>query len=287
MVSRFANDTAVTPLGVTPLGAGRYGATIDRGWWIVRGPNGGYVAAIVLRAMQESVADASRHARSLTVHFTAPPVEGPAEVHTTVERQGRSVTTISARLVQAGRTCALAVGAFSDAWPGPEVHDRSRPQAPPPEECVPNQRVTPAEQINGESVPGFNPPALLERYDMLWAFGTPPGAPGNEALAGGWIRFADAQLVDACAAAAIADAWLPPIFSRVAQPMVVPTIDLTVHFRSQLPLADSASDDWVLCMFRTTVVQEGFLEEDGEIWSRDGRLIAQSRQLAVAMPFTP
>jgi len=34
-------------------------------------------------------------------------------------------------------------------------------------------------------------------------------------------------------------------------------------------------------VFRTRVVHEGFLEEDGEIWSRDGRLLAQSRQLAI------
>ena len=120
---------------------------------------------------------------------------------------------------------------------------------------------------------------------MRWAIGAPPRTDGDQAVAGGWIRFADPQTVDAFAAAAIADAWIPPIFSRVAEPMVVPTIDLTVHFRSTLPLPGAADDDWLLCMFRTTVVQEGFLEEDGEIWSRDGRLIAHSRQLAVAMPF--
>lgn len=274
MISRFARDTAVTALG-----DGRYEANIDRGWWIVRGPNGGYVAAIVLRALAVAVDDESRHPRSLTVHYTAPPVEGPAEVHTTIERKGRSITTASARLVQDGRTCAFAIGAFSDAWPGPEVQDRSRPVAPPPEKCKPQAPRPPGDTSQ------FAPPPLIARYDMRWAIGAPPRTDGDQAVAGGWIRFSDPQRVDAFAAAAIADAWVPPIFSRVAQPMVVPTIDLTVHFRSRLPLLESADDDWLLCMFRTTVVQEGFLEEDGEIWSRDGRLIAHSRQLAVAMPF--
>ena len=46
-VSRFSTDTAVRSMG-----AGCYAADIDRGWWIERGPNGGYLAAIVLRAIQ-------------------------------------------------------------------------------------------------------------------------------------------------------------------------------------------------------------------------------------------
>jgi hypothetical protein len=33
--------------------------------------------------------------------------------------------------------------------------------------------------------------------------------------------------------------------------------------------------------FRTRTAREGFLEEDGEIWSADGTLLAQSRQLAI------
>ena len=40
MPSRFDTDTAVTPLG-----DGVYDARIDAGWWIERGPNGGYIAA--------------------------------------------------------------------------------------------------------------------------------------------------------------------------------------------------------------------------------------------------
>ena len=45
-VARFDADTAVVPLG-----GGRFGACMDRGWWIERGPNGGYVAAVILRAL--------------------------------------------------------------------------------------------------------------------------------------------------------------------------------------------------------------------------------------------
>lgn len=46
MTSRFERDTAVSAAG-----GGSYDATIDPSWWILRGPNGGYLAAIVARAV--------------------------------------------------------------------------------------------------------------------------------------------------------------------------------------------------------------------------------------------
>ena len=76
--TRFDRDTALTPLG-----DGRYAGRIDTGWWIERGPNGGYIAAIVLRGLALAVGDPERTPRSLTVHYLAPPREGPCEMHTT------------------------------------------------------------------------------------------------------------------------------------------------------------------------------------------------------------
>ena len=55
----------------------------------------------------------------------------------------------------------------------------------------------------------------------------------------------------------------------------------TIHFREPLR-SDEAGP--VLVRFTTIVVAEGFVEEDGEIWSEDGRLLAQSRQLALVLP---
>src|SRR5262245_19362594 len=82
--SRFDTDTALSPLG-----NGKYAGRIDRGWWIMVGPNGGYVAAILLRALLLEIADAARAPRSLTIHYLRPPVEGPIEVHVTLDRVGR------------------------------------------------------------------------------------------------------------------------------------------------------------------------------------------------------
>jgi acyl-CoA thioesterase len=112
-----------------------------------------------------------------------------------------------------------------------------------------------------------------------------PGPAADRAVAGGWIRLPEQQPIDAMVAAAITDAWMPPVFSKVDEMIAVPTVDLTIHFRTALPLAALAPDDFVLAVFRTNVIADGFLEEDGEVWAPDGTLIAQSRQLAVVLPF--
>jgi hypothetical protein len=46
MSDRFDRDTALEAIG-----DGAYRARIDHGWWVARGPNGGYVAALMLRAL--------------------------------------------------------------------------------------------------------------------------------------------------------------------------------------------------------------------------------------------
>jgi acyl-CoA thioesterase len=58
----------------------------------------------------------------------------------------------------------------------------------------------------------------------------------------------------------------------------VPTLELTVQLRGQLP----RGGDWALGRYRTRLARQGFMEEDAEIFSRDGELLAQSRQLALA-----
>ena len=47
------------------------------------------------------VGDADRHARSLTIHYLAPAVEGPAQLTVITERSGRMVSYLSARLPRA------------------------------------------------------------------------------------------------------------------------------------------------------------------------------------------
>jgi acyl-CoA thioesterase len=125
---------------------------------------------------------------------------------------------------------------------------------------------------------------MRDRYEQRWALGSLPFTNATQAVAGGWIRLNPAEgvaPVDHVLVAALTDAWTPPIFARVDQRVGVPTIDLTVHFRAPLPAADAG---WFLVVFRSQMAADGFVEEDGEVWTPDGRLLAHSRQLALILP---
>jgi acyl-CoA thioesterase len=184
-----------------------------------------------------------------------------------VERLGRGLSTVSARLHQDGRDCVLALAALGVDRPGPSFDDQRFPDVPAPD-AVPRPPAG-----SGIAIP------FRDRFDTRPAIGGNPFVAGSQALTGGWIRTVDDDPVDEVVVAALTDAWPPAVFSRVEVPVGVPTIDLTIHFR-QPP---SGEPGWSLVRFTTKLAEAGYLEEDGEVWSADGRLLAQSRQLAVVL----
>jgi len=267
-VHRFDRDTQVERVS-----SGLYRGAFDPGWWIVDGPNGGYMASVILRAMQAEVDEPERAPRSLNVHYASRPREGPIDIHARVERKGRSLSTISARVEQEGRLIALALAALSKPRAGAAFQHANLPAEVLPPDRSQLRRPTP----DGPAIP------MHDRLEMRLATGDRPWAGGERARIVGWIRLAEGpRPLDALLAATYADAFPPSLFA-IAQPGervgAVPTIDLNVHFRAPLPHPGLREDDFVLAAFQTQVLADGFLEEDGEIYAPDGTLLVQSRQL--------
>jgi acyl-CoA thioesterase len=257
--SAFLRDTAVESLG-----GGSYRAHVSAEWFTPRGANGGFLAAIVLRAMLAEEHDAQRAPRSLTLHYLRPPAEGDVQISVTAERRGRQVTTYSARMEQDGRVCVLAIAALSLDFESSLAYGPQMPDVAPP---------------NGlRSREGDDTlPPIARRFATQGAVGYAPFSGGPEALTGGWIAFAgdEPSPLDAPALALLSDAWLPSMFVLVQDFIGVPTIDLTIHFRARTEGRTGPA----LAIFRSRTSAEGFFEEDGELWSEDGTLLAQSRQL--------
>jgi acyl-CoA thioesterase len=261
----FDDDTALAPDGDN-----RWQGRLAEGWDTPRGPLGGYVLALMLRGFELAVADPQRTARSVTAHFLRAPAVGPISVTVSVVRKGRSLSTLSGRLEQDGRLIALGLAAYSKPWESPVLDEAPMPEVEPPDEARP--------PFGGEFRPD-QPPPFTQRLTMQHRFGEPPFSGADRAETGGWLGLCDRRPLDSLVIALLADAWFPAPWPRLDELAPAPTIDLTIHFRTPLPLPDSL----LLGRFRTSLVRDGFFEEDGELWAPDGTLVAQSRQLALLL----
>ena len=265
MTTRFDKDTALRPAG-----DGVYEGRVDGAWRIVRGANGGHMAAIVLRAMMLAD-DSERTPRTLTVHFTrAPKDDTDIRVAVATERTGRTMSTMTARMEQEDKLVAVGLASFSSARRGPEFAEISMPEVPPPDSL---------EQVTDR--PDF---PFGRHFDFRRALGPEPGERSDTAEHGVWMRLREPQLPDYPLVTQLCDAWAPAVFARLGEGgggAGVPTVEMTYHFREMLPQEGARPDDWYLGVFKTTLARSGFIEEDGWLWSRAGRLLAQSRQLAI------
>ncbi len=278
---------------VEPLGDGRFLADVDLNWSAPTAANGGYVAAMVVRAI-ELQADpfGQRRLRSLTLHYLRPAGAGPLELQVELVREGRRISNVAVRGIQNGRAVLSALAALAV----PDIPAAATWQPAPPE-------VAPAPPRGAPSLPpdrwrrderdhwlGHVPgtPSIFQRMRFAPRFGGIPLsgrelAPGAGPETGGWISLPEPHPIDAAYVALLADVWWPPGFEPLDRPAVAPTIDLTIHFRADIPPA-GLPDQPVLGWYRSSAARDGLVEEDGLLFLRDGTLLAHSRQLAIFMP---
>lgn len=232
-------------------------------WFVGRGPNGGFLAAVAARAAE---AAAGRPLRSLSLHFVAAPAVGPLDVIVALEREGRSYSAAALRIEQDGRPMTLGLATLGEL---PEEGAERVATAMPDAKPLAETRPVPFAEA------GI--PAFMRNYDMRWALESEGSVPGS----GGWIRTTEPRALDAPLVAAMTDAWAPAAFVALERVIAAPTLDLTVHIRRSLPVPGMAPEDHVLGRFSSRLSVAGVWEEDGELWSPGGELIAQSRQLAL------
>ena len=251
-----------------PDGALRWRGEVGHAWSNGEGPgiNGGLIAALATRAAGAATGIAPR---SLTIHYLSAPAVGPVVVTATIPRQGRTTAFVHLGFAQ-GRTSGgearevAQAMAVCSAWrdDAPAFADADPPPVPPLEDCMP---VDPSHP---------RVPPLIANYEMR----AHREADHRPARVGGWIRTARPRPSDAVALAAMTDAFIPPAFVRPGPRVLVPTLELTIHFRGEPPAGEHP---WIRGSFTSRFAAGGVVEEDGELWSADGVLLVQSRQLSM------
>lgn len=268
--SEFDRDTAVTPRA-----PGVYDAELSAGWTIINAVNGGYLLALLGRALGEALP----HPDPFTVsaHYLSASQPGPAVVRTDVVRTGRTLSTGQASLFQYAedgaeieRIRVLATYGDLDAL-SDDVGTTAKPPAMPPLQHCLGPSDGPAPKIPGSSAITDRLNIKLDPATVGWAV----GAPSGKGEMRGWFSLADGRDADPFSLLLTVDA-LPPTSFELGLKGWTPTVELTTHIRCRPapgPLRVSIT---------TRNLAGGFLEEDAEVWDSADRLVAQSRQLAMA-----
>lgn len=254
------------------IGPHRFRTNITDRWSIGTAPNGGYLAVITTKSIGQVLG--RPHPFSVTTHFLSTAKPGPAEVEVEVIRAGRGHATGQARLLQEGKEILRTIAVFGDlaAVGGPTHVTVAPPDLPPPDACErgragPTTALSIADRVDVAMRPGA----------VSWMPG-PDGKPrphSERAVLDGWVRLRDGAEPDPTSLVFFADAFPPPVLnlSSVRTPWV-PTLELTVHVRA-IP-----APGFLAARFTTRALIDGYLEEDGELWDSQGKLVALSRQLA-------
>ncbi len=268
--SEFDRGTAVTARG--PEAPGVYDVDLSADWTFVKALNGGYLLAVVGRAL----ADALPHSDPFTIsaHYLTAPRPGPAVVRTDVVRTGRTLSRGQASLFQhdeqgreVERIRVLAAYGDLDALPDDVRTTAAPPAIPPIEQCFGSEDGPAPESVQSAIADRLT--LKIAPSTMGWALGSPSGKGAMRA----WFGLADGRDPDPFSLMLAVDA-LPPTILELGLSGWAPTIELTVHVRCRPapgPLRVSKT---------TRNLAGGFLDEDVEVWDSADRLVAQSRQLA-------
>lgn len=256
-MSAFTTATAVHPRE----GGAIYDVDLDLGWSIGGKPNGGYLLAILARAATEAAR--RPHPLAVSGHFLRPPNGGAAEVRVETVKAGRTVATVRSTLWQHDLPCLDSLVTVGELAGAPvDYASDPMPDLPTPEEC--RSRADTPFKVE-----------LLDHVDVLLdpstaPFPTPTGRP----LIQGWMRFRDGADADALALALAVDAMPPTVF-HLEKLGWAPTVELTFLLRG-VP-----APGWLAFRAEATFVADGWFDESATVWDSTGRLVAQSRQLAL------
>jgi acyl-CoA thioesterase-2 len=265
---------------------GRYAIELDRDWEIW-GPNGGYIAAIALRA-------AGAHSRfdrpaSIVANFLGVATfDVPLDIAVVTTRAAKRAEAMKVSLTQSGQPIFDAmVWAVGDVA-GLEHDVTDMPEAPEPETLP-----TVAERLAADDVePGpyhrfwsnFDERVPDDDWITDWE-NRPPRAPEF----GHWYRYVPASTfadpwVDACRSLILVDTlgWPAVCQMHPRNAFVAPSIDLACAFHRTDP-----DEPWLYARTTAASAAGGLVGCESRVWSRRGTLLAHGTSQLLCRPAPP
>ena len=255
-------------------GAGRYRAEIHRDWEIW-GPNGGYLAAIALRAAGAE-ARISRPV-SFAVHYLGVARFNAVDIEVEVVHGGKRAESIRVSVKQGERK--ILEGLLRTAATGPGLsHDRR----PAPDVAPPNALLERRELNDEEHYPKFWNNFMYKPVDQ--AFWKEP-RPIREPHLQDWLRFSPTAtfsdpFVEAGRSLLLVDTMFWPAARRHHrdESFVAPSLDVATWFHRP------PRSEWLLCDAYVPIGEEGLLSGHAHIFNEVGDLVASGGSQMLCMP---
>jgi acyl-CoA thioesterase len=262
-------------------GDGRYTVALSADWKIW-GPNGGYVAAIALRAagLESKLARPA----SFSCQFLEAGAFEPAQVRVEPLRRGKAAEAFGVSLEQSGRRLLAA-----NVWTVGELdgleHDTSTaPRVPSPEALLPIEKL-----LAGIEAPPPHPFwGNLDRRPIDWV--PPQERVATEPVVRCWYRFRPQPrfrdpFLDAARCLILLDtmSWPAVRAAYVEQPgFMAPSLDVSAQFHALAP-----ESDWLLCETTAEIAREGLIGYRSRVWSEDRQLLASGGGQLLCRPAPP
>jgi acyl-CoA thioesterase II len=253
---------------------GAYSVALS-GDWEIWGPNGGYLAAIALRAAGR-VAEIPRPV-SFYCHFLSSPAFAEVELSVATLKRGRSTESLAVQMTQEGRPVLSALVRTAAEGEGHEHQEAPPPAVAPLEDSEPIRRIKDGKLL----FPYWG------NFSCRRAESVEGGAeePEGRAAIREWVRFEPVAsfadpFLEAARPLVLLDTYgWPAAWQRYGEKTrVAPNLDTAAWFHHADP-----DSEWLLIDEECHRAGDGLLAVAGRVWSQSGRLLASGgAQLKVA-----
>jgi acyl-CoA thioesterase len=228
-------------------------------------PNGGFLAGLLLRAIEARLNDHRLRPRAAAVSFlSSAELAVPLDIQVETLSRGGRTAFLKAEARQ-DRDLRLTVEATHGiASAGPTHHPSFTRTISAPEDC-------PEAALPREMTPQFTQHCEYRIAEAPRPFS---GAERAEMLC--WIRLRQGEL-DAANTLFITDAMFPAFFLATTRPLRTLSANLSVMFSSNFE--GVAAGEWLIARFAVRDWAGAWCIEDAEIWSRDGKLLAVAHHM--------
>jgi acyl-CoA thioesterase len=241
--------------------------------WEIWGPNGGYVAAVALRAVG-AVAPADHRPASMSVQYVGVGDFGEVECQVTPVKQGRNAWLCNVALRQKDRTFLQAQVWTTGKTDGPVVMEAVMPDVPAP--ATLKTYAEHARAHYGDDVPA--PHGFWSNFEGK-PLGWKPFEATREAgpsILHEWYSYVGYEpgdvYLDFARAVILLDTLIWPAHHRglaAAPDYIAPSLDLTLWFHEPAGAAE-----WLLVDGVADAARAGLIHGHSRLWTDDGRLVA-------------